>query len=80
MEYAVFGFIILGGIIIAWQGVQAMQGKRRVKMKMIERMLVQSLGSNEQVQTMKILGGLRFVYGLVFIGIGIYFLATVLLR
>jgi len=80
MEYAVFGLAILGGIIIAWQGVQAMQGKRQVKMKMFERMLVQSLGSDQQVQMMKILGGLRFVYGLVFIGIGIYFLAIVLLR
>ena len=80
MDYAFIGFIILAGIIISSQGVQALQGKRQVKMKMFERTLVQSLAPNQQAQTMKVLGWLRFVYGLVFIGIGIYFLVMILLR
>jgi hypothetical protein len=74
MDWATFGSLILAGIFISWQGIQAIQGKRQVKTKMFERTLIQSLAPNQQAQTMKILGAL------VFIGIGIYFLIMILLR
>ncbi|MCP4418698.1 MAG: hypothetical protein GY805_18930 [Chloroflexi bacterium] len=76
-EYLIFGIMIVAGLIIAWQGIQAMQGKRNVKMKSFERAILQVLSPKEQSQTMKTLGVIRFIYGLVFLGMGIYFLVSI---
>lgn len=75
-EYAISGILILAGIIIAWQGLQTVQNKRRVKMKLFEKMLFQKASAEGQEKLNKILGTMRFVYGLFFVGLGIYFLFT----
>lgn len=71
-EYIIPGVIILAGLVIAWQGIQAIQNKRRVKMKSFEKMLFQKSDPEAQEKMNKILGAIRFVYGLFFVGLGIY--------
>jgi threonine/homoserine/homoserine lactone efflux protein len=80
LTISVFILLIFGGLYISWQGFQVIQGKRPAKIKSYERSLIQTLSVTDQAQLSKVLGGLRFVYGLVFSGIGIYFLITTLAK
>jgi hypothetical protein len=77
---SVLALLVFGGLYISWQGIQIIQGKRRARIKSYERSLIQTLSVNDQSRLNKILGGLRFIYGLFFIGMGIYFLITALTK
>jgi hypothetical protein len=80
LTISVLALLIFGGLYISWQGIQIIQGKRQARIKSYERSLIKTLSVDDQGQLTKILGGLRFVYGLVFIGMGIYFLITTLVK
>lgn len=74
IEYVVAGMLIIGGFFIVWQGLQAMQSKRRVKMKSFERLIFQAMPAEDQVKLNQALGTLRFVYGLFFVVLGVFLL------
>lgn len=78
LTISVLALLILGGGYISWQGIQIIQGKRQARIKSFERSLIQTLSADNQSQLTKVLGGLRFVYGLILVGLGIYFLISIL--
>ena len=76
MEYFIFGILVLGGALIAWQSWQALQGKRTLRVKALGRMILQAMGEDQQAQLMRVLGGIRFVFGIFLFGMGLYFMAS----
>ena len=68
--------LISGGVITAVQGLSTMRGKRRARVTLIERPLIDALALKKESQVVQVLGRLRLVYGLVLVGVGIWGLAS----
>ena len=68
--------LISGGVITALQGLLTMRGKRRARVTLIERPLIDALALKKESQVVQVLGRLRLVYGLCLVVVGIWGLAS----
>jgi len=68
--------LISAGAIVALQGLLTMRGRRPVRVTAIERPLINALALKDATQVAVVLGRLRLVYGLFFVVIGVWGLAT----
>ncbi len=68
--------LISGGVITALQGLLTMRGKRRARVTLIERPLIDALALKKESQVVQVLGRLRLVYGLFLVVVGIWGLAS----
>lgn len=68
--------LISGGVITTLQGLLTMRGKRRARVTLIERPLIDALALKKESQVVQVLGRLRLVYGLFLVVVGIWGLAS----
>ena len=78
LDYLVIAIALLGGLVAIMQGVQAVQGRRRLRQDPLSRILLSFISSEQQDSLMKIEGALRIAFGLFLFAIGVSLAWTLL--